>query len=530
MDFFSETSDSEPTFLAMKSTGKFCKCLDPRRWSNPRRAAWLLVTYVFLSLTWLPMVTAVSKPPTVVENNLPAVTLVAAPQRLQFGDTQTLGMTYNGKYAGPLLKVSPGGTLRVRLVNHLTQDTNLHFHGILASPLGRSDNMMIAVKPGEAFDYEVKVPSMQTPGLYWYHTHIHGSTEEGVMGGLSGPLLVEGFIDQYLSGARPVEQILVLKTHSEDPGLFAFFKNEHDSRILTINGRKNTSFSMRPGQRQLWHVGNFGPDEPFHLSIKGHPLIIVGRDGVPALHPTSAESITVYPGSRYEVLIDAGAPGIFPIMGSDDNGDGRGRGTERGRHERRDEDDDKAGNDHNEVGTLRVGGQPSPTSPLPQLKPAPARDLSEAHIDISRTIVFGETWRHYTINGHAFDHTRVDTRVPLGNIEEWNIKNDTDQLHVFHIHQVNFQVMKVNGQAQSFNGAVDTVPIAPNQSVTVRIAFTQPEIVGRFMYHCHVLQHEDGGMMAQIEVYDPSRPKQSNGGQAMDMPGMRGTASHLKTP
>ena len=66
--------------------------------------------------------------------------------------------------------------------------------------------------------------------------------------------------------------------------------------------------------------------------------------------------------------------------------------------------------------------------------------------------------------------------------------------------------MKVSGQTQSFNGAVDIVPVAPHQSVTLRIAFTQPEIVGRFMYHCHVLEHEDGGMMAQIEVYDPQSP------------------------
>jgi FtsP/CotA-like multicopper oxidase with cupredoxin domain len=166
----------------------------------------------------------------------------------------------------------------------------------------------------------------------------------------------------------------------------------------------------------------------------------------------------------------------------------------------------------------------SPCQPIPYCnsKPAPARDLSDAHIDASRTIVFGETRRQYTINGHVFDHSRIDTRVPLGNIEQWTIRNDTDEMHVFHIHQVNFQVMAINGQPQSFNGALDTVSVAPEQSVTLRIAFTQPEIVGRFMYHCHVLEHEDAGMMAQIEVYDPRHPKQSDGGQAMNMSSMSG--------
>ena len=458
------------------------------------------------------------------------MTLVAAPQLLQLGAAQVAGTTYNGNYAGPLLKVRPGGTLRVRLVNHLTQDTNLHFHGILASPLGRSDNMMIVVKPGETFDYEVKVPKLQTPGLYWYHTHIHGITEEGVMGGLSGPLLVDGFADRYLSGTRPGEQVLVLKDYSEGRRAFSFVRNQSNGRIMTINGRVDAPLSMRPGERQLWHIGNFGANRPFRLSIKGHPFTIVGRDGVPTLSPTIADVLTVYPGSRYEVLIDAGAPGAFPILGSDDDGDARGRGRARGKRERQDGEGDDVSSNANQVGTLQVGGQLMPASPLPLLKPAPARDLSDAHIDASRTIVFGESRRQYTINGQIFDHTCVDTRVPLGNIEEWTIQNDSDEMHVFHIHQVNFQVMKVNGRQQSFNGTVDTVPVLPDQSVTLRIAFTQPEIVGRFMYHCHVLEHEDRGMMAQIEVYDPRHPKQNAASQAMNMSRMSEEVSLPRIP
>ncbi len=514
----------------MKSLGKVRKILDVREGSNPKRCAWLVATCCSLSLNCSQIVSVVSKPPVASMDSVPTMTLVAAPQLVQLGDAQAAGTTYNGNYAGPLLQVRPGGTLRVRLVNHLTQETNLHFHGILASPLGRSDNMMIAVKPGETFDYEVKISKLQTPGLYWYHTHIHGSTEEGVKGGLSGPLLVQGFVNRYISGTRPIEQILVLKEYSEGRRAFSFFRDQSNGQILTINGRVNAPLSMRPGERQLWHIGNFGPNRPFRLSIKGHPFTIVGRDGVPALYPTSADSLTVYPGSRYEVLIDAGGPGAFPILGSDDDGDGRGRGRGRGRRGRRDGERDEASSSSNEVGTLQVGGQSLPASPLPQLKPAPARDLSDAHIDASRTIVFGESRRQYTINGQVFDHTRVDTRVPLGNIEEWTIKNDSDELHVFHIHQVNFQVMKINGQPQSFNGAVDTVSIAPDQSVTLRIAFTEPEIVGRFMYHCHVLEHEDGGMMAQIEVYDPHRPKQINGGQRVNMSSMGGKDKYPKLP
>ncbi len=452
------------------------------------------------------------KPHSLGEDHTADVTLVAAPQELQFGTARVAGMTYNGSYAGPLLKVKPGGTLHVRLVNHLQEDTNLHFHGILTSPLGRSDNMMIAVKPGDSFDYEIKVPRLQSPGLYWYHTHIHGSTEEGVMGGLSGPLLVEGFADRFVSGSRPVEQILVLKEYRDRRGDDGDHRDQFDGRIMTINGQAEAALNMQPGERQLWHVGNFGPNLPFRLSIQGHSFTIVGRDGVPALHPTVVDALTVNPGSRYEVFIDAGAPGTFPILGSDDDGDERGRGWRR-RH------DDRSENE--QVGVLQVSGTAAPATIVPQLQPAPARDLAGAHIDAFRTIVFAGNRREYTINGNVFDHTRVDTRVPLGNIEQWTIENDSRELHVFHIHQVNFQVMEIEGQAQSFNGAVDTVPVLPHQSVVVRLAFTDPEIVGRFMYHCHVLEHEDRGMMAQIEVYDPRHPTGSNDREATGMPSMR---------
>jgi len=139
----------------------------------------------------------------------------------------------------------------------------------------------------------------------------------------------------------------------------------------------------------------------------------------------------------------------------------------------------------------------------PELRPTDGQDLSSAHIDAFRTIVFGQEDQQYNINGRTFDHSRVDTRVPLGNIEQWTIQNPSDEMHVFHIHQVNFQVISRNGQPEAFNGNVDTVRIPPRQSVDLRIAFTRRAILGRFMYHCHVMKHEDRGMMAQIEVYDP---------------------------
>ena len=429
------------------------------------------------------------------------ITLVAAPQTLTFGDVQINGLTYNNDFAGPVLRVRPGGTLCVRLVNHLDQNTNLHLHGILASPLGRSDNMMIEVQPGQSFDYVVKIPKWQTPGLYWYHTHVHGLTEQAVMRGLSGLLLVEGSEDRFIEPHSFQQQLIVLKEIRESRGSDRALRQQSNGRLFTVNGQVEPTLRLRPREWQLWHLGNLGPNRPWQLSIQGHAMVVVGRDGVPVLHPYTVNSLTIDPASRYEVLIQGGPAGTYPISASDDDGDGRGGGGRR-----RGRSDSSSSPSQFRVGTLEVSGTPANFAHMPEIRQVEGQDLSTTHINAFRTIVFGQEGRDYTINGRTFDHSRVDTRVPLGNTEEWTIQNVSDEMHVFHIHQVNFQVMSRNGQSEAFNGNVDTVRVPPHQSVVVRIAFTRREILGRFMYHCHVMEHEDRGMMAQIEVYDPHGP------------------------
>ena len=162
------------------------------------------------------------------------------------------------------------------------------------------------------------------------------------------------------------------------------------------------------------------------------------------------------------------------------------------------------------MGLLVVDGAAAPRTA--RISPrAPEPDMSAWPVMEKRLVVFSEeddSSRFY-LNGRVFDHQRVDMRAPLGNIEEWTIRNSSDELHVFHIHQVNFQVVEVNGARQPYEGRVDNVTVPINGEVKIRIAFTNPNIVGRFMLHCHILEHEDKGMMAQIEVYDPKAATRS---------------------
>jgi FtsP/CotA-like multicopper oxidase with cupredoxin domain len=152
------------------------------------------------------------------------------------------------------------------------------------------------------------------------------------------------------------------------------------------------------------------------------------------------------------------------------------------------------------MATLRVAGAPATPATLPSAL-LPVDDL-RPKVTNRRTIVFTESKDGDTffIDGKTFDMTRTDVRVKLGAVEEWTIRNDADELHSFHIHQTQFQITEIDGVPQPPDGYRDVVDVPIGGSVKVVIPFTDPVIVGRFVYHCHILSHEDKGMMATIEV------------------------------
>lgn len=166
--------------------------------------------------------------------------------------------------------------------------------------------------------------------------------------------------------------------------------------------------------------------------------------------------------------------------------------------------------------TVVSKGAPVTQIPIPTSFP-PVTDLSEAIINNQRTITFDDTAdpNLFVIDGKPFSMDCVDTVVYLGDVEEWTIQNAAQEAHVFHIHQLDFQVTSVNGQPKPFTGHQDVVTLPPAADdgtpsvVKVIIPFTNPVIVGQFVYHCHIIQHEDQGMMATILVVDRAAPPPS---------------------
>jgi FtsP/CotA-like multicopper oxidase with cupredoxin domain len=269
----------------------------------------------------------------------------------------------------------------------------------------------------------------------------------------------------------------------------------------TLNGQVNPRIDIKPGELQLWRIGNIGADQYYHLELEGHVFYEIARDGNRHTHIVESTQLLLPPSSRSEVLVRGGPAGSSAFRSLD---------FETG----------PAGDSYPGVtlATLVSSGDPVDPIPLPAASAfPPVEDLRTVPNPNPRTIVFSETsdGNTFFINGKTFDENRVDTTVQFGTVEEWTLVNCSQELHVFHIHQLDFQVTEIDGQAVPFTGYQDlvTLPPAPDDDtpsvVKVIIPFDDPVIAGEFVYHCHIIQHEDQGMMATIFVQQPGGPPPS---------------------
>ena len=430
--------------------------------------------------------TFVNPPEIVSSNGVLSATLTAGPAMVKIGSKDVLARVYDGVYVPPTLRARPGDTIELRLVNRLGTPTNLHYHGLEVSPRGRSDNVFIHVGTSEVFDYEVAIPRDHGAGLYWYHAHQHGLSESQVGGGMSGGLIIEGLLDPFpeLKGIR--ERVMLLKDSEINGGAIGP-KHDPAKSTRTLNGLINPTVMIRPGETQFWRIGNIGANAYYRLQLDGHTFYKIAQDGNRLNRLVELDEIILPAGSRVEVLVRGGAPGTYRFRSLAFN-----TGLD--------------GDQNPEVilATVVAEGPPQQPVSLPATLP-PVADLRSQSVAHRREIVFSESPGKFLINEKQFDMDRVDTTVSLGDVEEWTIRNAADEMHTFHIHQVHFQIVEVNGQPVPFIGVQDNVNVPVRGVVKILVPFTDPVIVGRFVYHCHILSHEDKGMMAVIEVKPPGR-------------------------
>ncbi|MBC1262094.1 multicopper oxidase family protein [Synechococcus sp. BSF8S] len=435
--------------------------------------------------------------------------LVARPVAGRIPGGPSAPLTYNGLTPGPLLELQPDVPLRLRLRNELDQPTNLHFHGLHIPPSGSADNVFLSVLPGESFDYAFTLPADHPAGLFYYHPHHHGTTADQVFAGLGGALVVRGALDRIPEVAAATEAILVLKDfasadapqgQSQRMGMGMGMGRAlgRQGPLLTVNGQLQPSLELASGGLIRLRLLNASNARIYRLALEGHPLVLIATDGGAIGAPQTLKELVLAPGERADLLVQGNQPpGTYRLL--DLWSAGRPQTLAR----------------VNYRGSVAPLPLPTTLIPVPALpEPQRTRRFVLSHGmgrggggmgmgmgmgGMGAGGRMGGMGMIFLINGRAFAHARTDTRVTLGDTEDWLIVNGDPHLdHPFHLHINPFQVISRNGRPEPQRQWKDTVLVRSGEEVRLRVAFR--DFPGRTVYHCHNLDHEEMGMMGVLQI------------------------------
>ncbi len=405
-----------------------------------------------------------------------------------------------------------------------TNVTNIHFHGTDIAPVcGQDEVIHTLVQPGQSFDYNVQIPADEPPGLYWYHPHPHGISEGQVQGGATGALIVAGIQNVFPSLAGMPTRTLVIR----DQNLPATEAN--DSSIpawdLSINYVPVTYPSYTPavmdtppGEQELWRVANTAADTILNLQyiVNGtaQPMQVYSIDGYPLSSGAASSMTTIQlgPGARAEFVVttpNVGDTAQLITAYQNTGPDGDFDPTRPIANVVSQSSAPAPAQIPAESGTANT----TLSKNLSSLTPAAHRNLYFSEVLQNPSNPNSPTTFYITEEGQTPAVFTMDQApnivVHAGTVEDWTIENRAQEDHIFHIHQLHFQVLAVDGVAVNDPALRDTYDIpywsgsGAYHSITVRMDFSDPNIVGTFVYHCHILEHEDGGMMGEIQVLPP---------------------------
>jgi suppressor of ftsI len=458
-----------------------------------------------------------SKPPELrAKNHILSLTLRAA-----IASDGKNSFYFNGQPIAPTLRLSPGDQLKIAYINELPTKpkescaitpcmdmTNLHFHGLTVSPDSPQDDVLdMMAMPGQSLSYTVQIPKDHPPGLYWYHTHPHGESYRQVLDGMSGAIVIEGIESYFPALAGLPERVLVVRGRSvaNDPqstalkqrvGLSSYVcggEQETPEEIMTVNGSVRPQIEIAPGDRQFWRLVNASADRYVDLQLEGQKFEIVAMDGEPIAHHDPdhrtrvADHVLLPPAGRLEAIVTGPAAGTPQRLIS--------RCVDTG-----------------------PDGDPNPAMVLADIVPRSAADstrkISQSSLkpdfktlDLAAEekapprfiVTFTEDKKGFYINGEKFALDAAPmVRAKVGTYQHWKIVNASRELHPMHIHQVHFLAYAENDRPNPDPLWLDTVNVPSGGSVDVIMDFTDPVIKGMSVFHCHLLNHEDKGMMAKI--------------------------------
>ncbi|MEM7057773.1 MAG: multicopper oxidase family protein [Pseudomonadota bacterium] len=491
--------------------------------------------------------------------------------RVEYGTATIAGCPVNlrqynpikgGPIVGPTLRLKPGDTMKIRLVNTLDDITepgsdmhdqpgifnvtNLHTHGLHVSPSGISDNVLLKVMPQSEQDYVIEVPENHPPGTYWYHAHVHGSTAIQVSSGMAGALIIDGGLDNVPAIAAADEKIFVLQqiaygTTGDLESYDAFGPDEwsNSKRHVTINGAIMPVIKMRPGEVQRWRLVHGGVRETIQFSLEGHELSEIATDGIATGRMDIwgvGQPLDLNPGYRSDVLVKAKPllPGqteaVYYVLDNTVEAERSLQfvlptartllGATRAAPE--------ILKPERILAKVIVSGDPK-VMPLPtsaELAPyLPFEPITDDELDGEPQLVSFSIERmncsewpakpctpcsdgtglcatRFMVNNRPFSK-EFTRKLKLGTASEWTLetaKTSFAPVHPFHIHVNPFEMQRTGPDGKPQTVWKDTVLVVQGQPLKVRSRYE--DYTGKFVLHCHILDHEDEGMMELVEVVE----------------------------
>jgi len=421
------------------------------------------------------------------------IAIEARVARVQIAAEQSVdAWTYNGGVPGPLIRVRVGDRLVVHFTNHLPAPTTIHWHGIRL-PIemdGVPGVSQPEVKPGESFTYDFTVPDA---GLFWYHPHVASAEQVGF--GLYGALLVEdpddhvGVADQLVMVLSDMSIVPAGTLEPADAGGSIGTAFGREGSHVLLNGRERSTMTVRAGAPQRWRIVNTAKSRFFNLDLGGTIFRQIGTDGGLQEYAVDHDTLVLAPGERADVIVVPNGTPARPLTLRSVLFY-RGFGTVEGRFP------------YDDLATIDFAEGPEYAGPAPPdvtRHIEPIDRTGATAVDLQFTLVQApDQAPEYQISGPLFSAKEKLLRAKVGETQIWEVTNKSSWSHPLHLHGYFFQVLDEKGAPVRPMAWKDTVNI-PYDS-TLRLIVRFDDRPGSWMFHCHILDHAEGGLMGMVVV------------------------------
>jgi FtsP/CotA-like multicopper oxidase with cupredoxin domain len=436
-----------------------------------------------------PVLRNMSSVPGVVEVNI-----TAAPARIQMvpGGPLVKVYAYNGTVPGPTLDLHEGDSVIIHFSNRLPEPTTVHWHGVHL-PAVADGSPLLPIGPGQKHDYSFRLGA-GSAGTYWYHPH--PDRRSGFQGGMGlfGGIIVHAANDPLAAAGIPERLLILSDNRFDSTGAISFadpssvqgsidIENGREGNVLLVNGQLMPTIDIRPGELQRWRIVNASAGRVYRVALPDQKLVQVGSDGGLFEHPVEIPDVLVANSERVEILVrGVGAPNTTTVL--------HDLPYDRYMPQTRPADWNQP---RDLLSVHYTADPPVAHADVPStLRPIPALDTT--HVAAHRVIVFSQG----LIDGKVMDMHRVDIRARVGTTEIWTIQNVVGMDHPFHLHGFHFQILDRDGVPEPFRSWKDTGNVPKHSSMRIVVRFD--DYPGKWMYHCHIFDHEDEGMMGILLV------------------------------